>query len=304
VGTCTTTGGDAGTTVGLPCNPDGLNPDGTSCRTRLRPPREGEVTAGGERELWTGIVAGGDFVYRHFTHSWEDVETNAIWNQGGTDLMPSGRYKTGRAQFVFDLETPDVSQHTNTSFTAFLRKREGLLKATLSYTWSRSMGTTLNNYAGSFLDNPGQTPYYYGPLADDIRHDLRAFLTYAVRTWASVGLSYDFITGSPYNHYFYDPLFQEFRDFRARRGYDWAGTANPDDDIALRLPDLSILNLQVRISLRPLIKQELEVFADVFNVLALRTTTSVIESDGPFWGQQLSRLQPLSARLGLHYRFF
>jgi hypothetical protein len=300
---CNSAGGDGGSTVGLPCGPDGINPDGTSCRTQLRPPRLWELTVGGEREVWTGISVGGDYVYRRFMHLWEDVETNAVWNQGGTDLKREGSWKSGRSQFVFDLETPDEARVRYHSFTAFMRKREGLLRAVLAYTWTRSEGTSNSTYAGTFLDNPGQTPYYYGPLPDDNRHALLALVTYQLRPWLLVGGTYRFITGAPYNHIYFNTQRGDFSDFRSARGTDSRGNLNPDDDIGLRLPDRSILNLSLRISLQPLIKQPLEVLADVFNVLALRTTTTVFQNDGPSWGQTANRMGPLSARLGLHYRF-
>jgi hypothetical protein len=78
---------------------------------------------------------------------------------------------------------------------------------------------------------------------------------------------------------------------------------NPDDDAPLRLPDVSRLDVQARFSLMRLVKQPLELFVDVTNILGLRTTTGVFEQDGPFWGRQVSRLGPTSARLGVQYRF-
>jgi len=45
------------------------------------------------------------------------------------------------------------------------------------------------------------------------------------------------------------------------------------------------------------------VFLDVFNVMALRTTTSIVEEDGMFWGLPQTRMPPMNARLGLRYRY-
>jgi hypothetical protein len=214
-----------------------------------------------------------------------------------------GSWKSGRSQFVYDLETPDLARNRYHSVTAFLRKREGRLQAFAAYTWTRSEGTSNSTYAGTYLDNPGQNIYYYGPLPDDNRHNLFASVTYKVNTWLSLGGIYRFITGGPYNHLYYNTFQGGFTDFRSPRGTDSRGTLNPDDDIPLRLPDRSILNLQVRVNLQPLIKQPIDLFADLFNILALRTTTAVFQNDGQLFGQQAGRMGPMSARLGLHYRF-
>jgi hypothetical protein len=160
-----------------------------------------------------------------------------------------------------------------------------------------------SSFASFFLDNPGQNQYFYGPLADDSRHDVRAQASYQLTSWFSVGGSYAFFSGGPYNRFHFDPVYGSFSRFQAHRGNDSNGTLNPDDDQPLRLPDLSQLSLQVRANLEPLIKQRLEIWADALNLLALRTTTSVVQQDGPFFGQQTDRLQPMRVRLGLRYRF-
>jgi hypothetical protein len=303
VGNCRRSGGNGATTVGLPCGPNGLNPDGSSCKTELRTPRTWEYTVGAEREIVTGITLGTDLIYRKFVHQWEDLETNAIWNQGGTGLRREGNWKSGRAEFIFDLETPDEARRRYVGLTTSLRKREGLLKVIASYTWSKYDGTEDNSYASTFLDNPGQSPYFYGPLPVDYRHDVRLQATYMFRPWLSAGVVYDFLSGGPYNRFIYDSEYQSFNAFGTRRGYDTRGTINPDDDSPLRLPDLSSLDLQGRVSLNKWLGQKVDVFVDVLNIMALRTTVSVIQQDGPFWGRPSRRMPATRARFGLRYRF-
>jgi hypothetical protein len=300
---CRSEGGDSSTTIGRPCGPDGVNPDGTRCDTKLRLPRVWEYTLGAEREIVTGITLGVDYIYRKFVHQWEDIETNAIWNQGGTGLDRTGMWKTGRAQFIFDLETPNEARRVYHAITAVGRKREGRLKMELSYTWTKYEGTDDTSSTSGFLDNPGQSQFFYGPLPNDRRHDLRSLVTYEVTNWLSGGIIYEFLSGAPYNRYYYDPSFGSFSAFRTKRGYDTRNTLSLDDDVPLRLPDFSRLSLQVRATLLPFIKQHVEIFVDLRNLLALRTTTSVVEQDGTFWGRPASRLAPMYARLGLQYRF-
>jgi hypothetical protein len=75
------------------------------------------------------------------------------------------------------------------------------------------------------------------------------------------------------------------------------------DDRPLRLPDIQKLNLQLRANLLPLTGVNLEIFSDIINVMAQRTTTAVYNEDGPNFGQQSARLDPFRIRLGARYRY-
>jgi hypothetical protein len=172
----------------------------------------------------------------------------------------------------------------------------------MNYTLSRFDGVT-TSLTGAYLDNPGQSRFYYGPLPGDRRHDLRAQVVWAANQWLSLGSTFQFISGGPYNRFFFDPVYRRFGAFRAQRGYDNQGNLMPEDDLPLRLPDWSQLDLQVRVSLEPLIRQRIELWADIFNIMALRTTESVVQTDGPFWGQVNSRQDPTQVRLGAQFRF-
>ncbi len=300
---CTSQGGDSGTTVGMPCGPGGTRPDGSPCQSKLSPARLWEVVLGAEREILTGVSLGVNFIYRKFVHQFEDVETNAYWNQGGTDLRREANYKSGRPEFIFDLQTPSSAVRRYEGVDAILRKKEGIIRALASYTWSRYEGVADSTFASTFLDNPGQAPYYYGPLRADIRHSVQLNGSYFLKPWLSLGVGYEFQSGGPYNRLYFDPVYSSFSSFQSKRGYDSRGTLNPDDDTPLRLPDISMLNAQVRANLQPLINQKLELWAESFNLLALRTTTSVIEQDGQFFGRSARRLPPMSVRVGVRYRF-
>ena len=127
--------------------------------------------------------------------------------------------------------------------------------------------------------------------------------SYQLNAWLSGGLTYNFHSGGPYNRYFMDPVYGNFSRFQANRGHDWQGTLDPTDDRPLRLPDVSVLNFKLQASLEPIIKKRLEVWVDVFNVLNLRTTTSVLQNDGPFWGRPASRLPSTRLLLGARYRY-
>jgi hypothetical protein len=300
---CRSAGGNEGTTVGLPSGPDGVRPDGSPCTSRLIAARSWEYTLGAEREIVTGVSLSLDLIYRRFVNQWEDAETNAFWNQGGSGLDRSSPFRTKRSEFIFDLQTPEAARRTYTAGEIKLRKREGLLKAFASYTLGRYVGTDDSYFVTPYLDNPGQAVYEHGPLPLDIRHNIRGQVVYVPRNWISFGAVYQFISGRPYDRFFWDSEYQDFSRRAAQRGHDSRGNLDPDDDIPLRTPDLSELGLQVRFYLKPIIKKQLELWIDFDNVLALRTPTGVIEVDGPNWGRPAGRLPPLNLEVGARFKY-
>ncbi len=300
---CRSEGGNEGRTVGLPCGPDGVAPDGKKCTSKLRPARTWEYSLGVEREISDGISLNLRGIYRKFVHQWEDAETNAFWNQGGTALDRSTGYRSRRSEVVYDLQTPDSARREYRAAELQLRKREGRMRATATYTLAKYEGTDDSSYGTQYLDNPGQNVYEYGPLRNDIRHDLRALAVYQFANWLSVGGVYNFQSGRPYNRYFWDSTYQNFTRREAQRGYDSRGTQDPGDDSPLRTPDISLVSAQVRFYLKPIVKQNIEAWIDAHNILALRTNRSVIERDGPTWGRPVNRMPPLNFLIGARYKY-
>ncbi len=293
---CVFRGGQSGRTVGIP------DPDKPP--VALRAPRTWEATGGVEREVVQGISIAADYIYRRFNHQFEDTETNQIWNESGTAVRADGGYRNGKNQQIFDLGTPDASTRRYHSVTARLNKREGRMKVTGSYTWTRNRGPQNSAIDGAFLDNPKNAVYWYGSLPGEVRHHVKVFSAYQVLPWLSLGVNYEFFTGEPYNRFFYNNVYGGFIDLRAQRGYNPGANINDtSDDRELRLPDVSLLGLQGRANLRKFTKLNLDAFINVFNVLALRTTRSVVDTDTAFWGQPTSFLAPTRAVLGLSYRF-
>jgi hypothetical protein len=303
VANCRSEGGNDSTTVGLPCGPTGFSADGNPCHSKLSAPRIWEYSAGAEREILPGIALGAVFVYRQFNRQWEDVETNANWNEGGTDLKREAPFKTGRSEFIFDLQTPEEANRRHQAVTVSMRKREGRFKANANYTWTDYQGASDTSFAGVYLDNPGDTKYYYGPLGGDVRHNLRLQGTYQILNWLSAGVVYQFESGPPYNRFFFDPVYQRYSRLQAQRGNDSRGNLNPDDDTPLRLPDASSFDLQIAANLEPLIKQRIRVGVDAINLLALRTPLAVIQQDGPFWGRPAAYRAPLRIIFGARYLY-
>jgi hypothetical protein len=301
---CKYSGGARGRTVGMPCGPTGLWPDGSSCRENLKIPRTIEYTLGGEREVLPGLGMGVDLVHRVFFNQYERAETNRIWNPSGSALTTGGAYRSGRAETIDDLETPATARRQYTGVTFSVKKREGAVKLTGSYTWSRLDGNIFLEENNEFGDIPGRNVYLWGPSPYDRRHEIRVSAAYQLTRWLSSGLFYNYFSGSPYSRKFFNSETGKYEDYRARVGRDPGTNFNdPSDDRPLQLPDIHKLNLQLRANLMPLIKWNLEVFSDIVNVLALRTTTAVYVEDGPNFGQQSARLDPFRIRLGLRFRY-
>jgi hypothetical protein len=302
---CTYSGGLSGATFGLPCGPTGFNERGQPCRERLAIPRTWEGTLGAERELVQGVGLGADVIYRTYRNQFEARETNRVWNKTGASLDPNGGYRNGKIQTVNDMGTPDGARRDYLGFTLALHKREGRFKTSTAYTWSSLQGTVLdgtNNYYG---DIPARDPFLWGYLPDDSRHNLKITMTYQWAQWLSTGILYNYFSGGPIDRRYRNDVTGGFEDFRARVGINPGSNINdPGDDRPAREADLQMINLQARFNLKPLTGIYLDVYADLMNVLALRTPTGYVQNDGPSWGSPSgSRMGPMKGRIGFRYKY-
>jgi hypothetical protein len=301
---CVFSGGRSPNTFGSPCGPTGIDASGRDCRQKLKIPRTWEVTMGGERELVPGLALALDFAYKKFTNLPEVNEVNQIWNGSGTELNRFGGYRDGRAQKVNDLSTPDGATRDYKGITLGVTKREGPLRVRGSYTLSELKGSVWNDLTNAWGDNPARDVFLDGPLPDDHRHEVKLNLVYQATGWLSLGVMYNYFSGQPYNRLFRNDQTTNFEDYRARLGTSPGANVNdPNDDRDLRYPDQQDVNAQVRVSLKPLLGQDLKLYANVLNILALRTTTAVVQNDTAEFGTISSRMSPFRVRLGLEYRY-
>ena len=203
---CEYSGGPNNATVGLPCGPTGVDAQGRSCRAKLVLPKTWEYTAGVEREVVQGVALGLDFIYRKFENQYEKLETNRVWNQAGTQLDPTGRYKNGRNTTVSDLETPASARRRYVGMTLSMSKRQGRAKIQGSYTWSRLDGTVLEGNTNELGDIPPRDIFLYGALPDDHRHEVKLNMTYRLTPWLSAGFRYSYYSGLPYSRLYLNEL--------------------------------------------------------------------------------------------------
>jgi hypothetical protein len=301
---CTYAGGLVGRTIGLPCGSTGYDINGNDCTQKLKVPRTWEYTLGAEREMIQGVALGADVIYRKFNNQYEILETNRVWNPSGSGYDPTGAFRNGRPQTINDIETPDGARRSYLGTTVSVHKREGKFKLNAGYTLSFLKGSVLDGMGNAYGDIGPRDLFLYGYLPDDSRHNIRLTSTYQWTNWLSSGFLYDYRSGRPYSRIYYNSTLATPADYRAPVGINPGGNVNdPNDDRELRLPDLQEFGVQFRANLEPLTGLGFETYVDVMNVLALRTTTTVIQNEGPAWGSQELRQKPFRMRIGARFKF-
>jgi hypothetical protein len=298
---CVYSGGVSKNTVGRPCGPNGLDENGNSCQKQLKIPRTYEGTLGVSQEVAPGAALGLDYVYRKFVNQFEDFETNRIWNKSGTAVLG---YRSGVAETVMDLETPSQAHREYMGLSLTATKQEGNLRMNGSYTLAKLTGTVLDGFQNYYGNVGPQNQFLSGYLPDDHRHEIKLTATYWVRPWFSAGFRYVYTSGTPALHLFFDPVTGTYNSYRSPVGVDSGNNINdPADNRTLRLPDIQNLNIQVRAVLKPVIGYDISLFADIINVLGLRTALTQGVGDGRDFGLTLTRIDPFRVRFGLDYRF-
>jgi hypothetical protein len=298
---CVFSGGLSPNTIGRPCGPEGVDAEGRDCLEKLQLPRTYELTAGAEREVVQGLALSLDFVHRSYTHPYEINETNRIWNPSGTQVVG---YRNGRAEQINDLETPSGAYRNYDGISVGLTKREGRVKTRASYTWSKLYGTAGGGTSNLWGDIPGRDQFTDGYLPDDHRHEVKVSVSYQATPWLSFGSRTTYTSGQIYNRFFRNDETGTFDSLRGPVGVNPGTTPNdPAGARPLRLLDQLEVNLQTRLSLLPFIGQKLDLYADVTNLLGLRTPTAYGTSEGQDFGVERAWMPPLSVRLGLNYRY-
>jgi hypothetical protein len=291
-------------TIGRPCGPSGVDIQGKDCKEKLRIPKTYEYTAGIEREIMEGIGLGTDLVYRLYTYPYSNIENNRIWGNAGYDLAPNGSFRNGTAEATKTLVTPPYARRRYLGVTTSLNRREGALKALLSYTWSQLEGNHFNDEDTELGSNPARDAYYlYGYLDDDSRHVIKGSMTYQLTAWFSTGVIYRYLSGNPFDRRYRNDV-TGFDDLRAPVGINPGNNINdPADDRENRLPDQQEINVKFGFNLKPVTGANVEAYVDVINILALRTPTQVIQQDGPNFGITSSRKDPFHLRFGFRWRY-
>ena len=170
-----------------------------------------------------------------------------------------------------------------------------------SYVWSKTQGTQ-NGILNESFDRPFMRDYELGDLDGDVRHVIKADGSYRLPAGFVIGLSMRYMSGAPYNRYYYNHgYFGDYGDRRAERGAD---------DVTgeeLRLPSTFTINMRLKWDAQPFTGHKLEVIAEVFNLFNARTTIAVEERNvfgvDTRFGDPTDKLSPLAAQIGIRYRY-
>ena len=161
-----------------------------------------------------------------------------------------------------------------------------------------------NGLSNRYGDIPGRDVYIWGPGDDDHTHDIKASMQFSATKWLSAGIRYNFQTGFPYNRLFRNEVTGSNESYRAPNGMDPGTNLNDKgDDRTLRLPDKMELNLQLRVSMLPLIGHKLDFYVDALNLMNARTPTAYGQNDGTNFNVETGWQAPFRMRFGLNYRY-
>jgi len=281
-------GGEAGTTID---------------QDALEPMRTDEYQIGIERALTKTFGVDLTYIHRYTRHAWEDDETNLIWNQAGTDVI--GSYD-GTGQQTFRLTSlDDAYRRYDAIELAGVKQLADNWSLNANYTLSWYRGTTEEMLTRAF-DNPRQNIYLDGYLPDDHRQTIKAQALYRFDFGLSLGASYLYETGGPFSKYFLNDYDGDWTNRQAPRGLDpHDDLTSSADDRQLRLPDYTRLDLRVAFNFQKTTGLNLDLLADITNVLNASTCTAIENrvTDSGTFGQCINRQQPFQTQLGLRFRY-
>lgn len=259
-----------------------------------------------EQQLGLGHALGKDHVIdltwirRSTPWTWEDRESNLIFSRDGSSVVGS---QNGTRESVMELASwgDTARNYTGLTLAHELRvDKRWLLSNSYTLAW---LDGTSGQLVGSAFDNPAEVPFLRGPLAGDHRHTLKLQGAFFATNGLTVGAEYQFVSGAPYSKTYRAP--GTATDLLAGpTGVDPGENLNdPSDDVELRLPDLTQLNLRLTYDLEKVIGQSLEVSFDVENALNLRTVTAVDQREGATFGHPLAYQKPFSGQVVVTYSY-
>lgn len=267
-----------------------------------RRPRTHEFVLGASRELVTDLALSTDLVYRYSGNQWEDDEINAQWNEAGDSVIG---FNNGEQKYIYSLGALDEAFIRYYGVEVALNKRFSQnWEMMASYTWSWTEGTEPSIISVAF-DRPRQREYEFGFLPQDVRHVVKIYGSYRLPYGFILGGRLRYMSGGPYNRYYFNSFFSDYGDRRAPRGYDLTEDGRL---VELRYPDTFTLNARITWQLQELTGQKLDLIFEAFNLLNARTpvayeTRNLPSGGATQFGDVTDKLNPLNVQLGLRYRY-
>lgn len=301
-------GGDRGYDLRGRCSDGSWNADCGNAALSLRPPQADFVTASLEREVARNVSVSLTYTYRLLSNLWEDIQINAQRRLDGGDNAQFG--DKSRGGVVAYRPTAEATRRYNGLDLVLAGSPSPSWQFMVAYTLSFLDGT-VDDQLSTFRDDPPRDFRFYGYLADDHRHQLKANGSY---TWRglSLGVNMAFLTGAPATRLYQGPLGYVVR-------YGWRGTdpaADPNDVrkwTELRSPDVLDIALRAQYDLHSITQQHISAIVDVFNLLDLSspantgsntTNQSGFESrNSASYGAVTNRQVPFRVQFGVRYQY-
>jgi len=275
---------------------------GTEVDPDLDPMTIDEFQLGIQRAICEPLSFDITYIHRKSTDTWEDDETNLIWNQAGTDVIGS---RDGTGQQVFRLTSKTKAERTYDALQlSIIKELDDHWAFNGSYSLSFFKGTSPEFLTGAY-DNYRQDVYLNGNLPDDHRHMIKAQFYYQFDIGLTIGLAAQYETGGAFSSLYLNDYDGDYTNRRAARGKNAGQDLNdPSDDRENRLPDFVRIDARASFNLRHLTGVDLEFIAEIFNLLNMGTVTAVessVTAEGGF-GTPLNYQTPFQANIGLRYR--
>jgi hypothetical protein len=267
-------------------------------------PHADELTGGFRREIFPNTVAQVEYTYRKFSNIWAATEINRIWDPTGSRVIGwKDPARAGRDVTLYS--TPDGNWR---KYHGLLLSSEGqpsprwVYNASYNLSWTYGPGESI--LGANAWDNPRQAKFFTGFHPEDLRHFLRLYGATYLTSFINLGANFSFVTGSPVTKFYYEAFDGAFINRRSPFGTA-PTTPNDVESIGeLRTPDQVSLDVTLRINVLPGARfGTLNLVADVFNVLNLRTATGFNATDRANYGMVNARRAPLRVQLGLNYAY-
>ena len=269
------------------------NQNYNTAHDKLQMPRSDEVTFLFQQELVQDVALGVNLTGKYTRYLYEPEEQNLIYDEDGSAVIGS-RYGD---QFldIGRLRTPAIAMRDYYQADVYLDKvlaRRWFARVT--YTNSRSLGTSSQSLSGSFYNDP-QTQYNYGNfLNTDIRHSVKGFASWTLPTdpWQqTLSLLVQYNSGFPMERRYYSEATQAYslrirdRSTYTRGNPIWFASIKFMQDIDVKKGKL-ILDLEVR---------------NIFNNRSPSNYLTTLNSENRLF--IADRQDALQFQLGARYRF-
>ena len=279
-----------------------LDPNGNT-------PHVDSVTLSLNREIFKNSLVQIDYTYKHFANQWDSLEKNQIWDPSGSRVVG---YKNGVQEQVFQFSRPGSNwrDYQGIDFTLESRPNEHWdIYAAYTVSWlygpaAEEFGQLSGDSFQSQYYNPRVKQFYDGFTPNDVRHILKLRTSYNWKGF-DIGAFLQWRTGTNAVHKYWNATDGYYSTRRSPSGTDPGTTPNDVANISqFRLPDVMNVDVRIGYSLKDLIKQDLAIYFDLFNVFNLGAVTSIRSTDNPSgFGLATGRQTPFKMQIGLSYNY-